>query len=421
MSSTTLTPVSSIEGNIQVPPSKSVTQRVFAAALLAKGTTHVINSGNSSDEKAALEVIKHAGATVIEEGEVLKITSEGIARKDLSVNLGESGLGVRMFTPILALSEHKVSVNAKGSLLNRPMDFFDSVLKELGVEFKSNQGRLPFIMQGPLKPTNITVDGSVSSQFITGLLYAFAASAKQKVSIQVKDLTSRPYLMLTVDVLKHFGIEVQVEVDTFTINPNQIFKPCEIKIEGDWSGAAILMVVAAISGKIQFLNLNLNSAQADRKILAALEKFGAEIQLDADSIIVTKKLAQPFEFDATECPDLFPPLAVLAAFANGKSVIQGTKRLVHKESNRAIALQQELGKLGIIIELQDNKMIISGGTACNGGTTDSHNDHRIAMACAVAALRASSPVTINNSQAIKKSYPEFYGHLGQLGVQIEEA
>ncbi|GIV32743.1 MAG: 3-phosphoshikimate 1-carboxyvinyltransferase [Chitinophagales bacterium] len=420
MMTTTVYPVEEVKGLVNCPPSKSVTQRVLAATLLTHGETRILGWGNSKDEKVALQVIMQAGARVSSVGEVLKICGTTGFPEHLRVTMGESGLSARMFTPILALSKTPVVIEGEGSLLTRPMHFFDHVFQLLAVRFRSHQGKLPFWLQGPLVPKDISVDGSLSSQFITGLLYAFAFAAEKPVSIYVREPVSRPYLMLTLDVLRQFGVHIDFEDNEFRILPGQTFRPCEIRIEGDWSGAAMLMAAAAISGQVELSNLKPDSLQADRAILQVLELYGAHVEITPHKITVTKKEARPFVFDATDCPDLFPVLAVLAAFAGGESVIHGTQRLTFKESNRALTLQQELGKLGIAIRLQGNAMRINGSSACKGGVVDSHQDHRIAMAAAVAALRATQPVTICQSQAVEKSYPAFYDDLQKLGVRVSQ-
>lgn len=415
-----INPSIGIDGTIKIPASKSFGQRSYAAALLVKGETIVHNFGNSDDENAALEIIQQAGAKVnfISENQ-LSIQSDGIIHKDLDVNCGESGLSARMFTPLLSVNSETVNIFAKGTLLSRPMHFFDEVFTDLKVQFESNQGRLPFKMKGPIIPENCVIDGSLSSQFITGLIYAYVASSNtKKVQIEIKNPTSIPYILLTLQVLSEFGVDIKFEKNILFFDGTYVLKPTSVSVEGDWSSASFLLVAAAISGSITIENLDINSSQADKKIIEALRDFGAEVTIQETSVTVVQKERNPFRFDATHCPDLFPPLAVLAMFSEGVSTLKGVKRLANKESNRAVAIEQELGKMGAKIVVENNDMFVKGIDNSKAATVHSRGDHRIAMACAVAALKANGPVKIQEAQAINKSYPAFYEHLALLTGEV---
>lgn len=412
-----------ISGTILAPASKSVMQRACAAALLRNGKTIIKNSGKSNDDKAALDIIQSLGATVNVDDIQLEIISEGINVVSERINCGESGLSCRMFTPIAALSNKNIQIHGCGSLLKRPMNFFENILPQLNVKVISNDGCLPMSVQGPLLPRNIEVDGSLSSQFLTGLLMAYSAANACGVSIKVNDLKSKPYIDLTLQVLKDFGLKVPENknyAEFYFASQAHILPANKIEyfVEGDWSGAAFLLVAAAISGKVIVKGLNINSCQADKMIIDVLKQSGASIYIQQDQIEVVASALKPFHFDATDCPDLFPPLVALAAYCEGVSVIEGTSRLSHKESNRAITLQEEFSKLGINIELKNNLMYIYGGGPIKSGIVHSHHDHRIAMATAVAALKADGEVIIENADAINKSYPNFFEHLKLLGTTI---
>ncbi|GAC1443872.1 MAG: 3-phosphoshikimate 1-carboxyvinyltransferase [Sediminibacterium sp.] len=415
---------SSIAGTIRAAASKSSMQRACAAALLHKGQTIIVNPGKSNDDKAALDVIQKLGATVEStEGGDIVVHSNGIHPVNSEINCGESGLGIRMFTPIAALSKQAITINGTGSLLTRPMHFFDEILPKLGVDIRSNGGRLPLQIQGPLQPANIEVDGSLSSQFLTGLLMAYGAAGADGVTITVKDLKSKPYIDLTLQVMKHFGWEVRhAGYEQFYFKKLQAasHKLQAYTVEGDWSGAAFLLVAGAIAGDITVKGLDISSTQADKAILQALSACGCRLSVKPGEIEIGPLPLKAFHFNATDCPDLFPPLVALAACCEGTTVIEGAERLTHKESNRAVTLQQEFGKLGIGITLQGDLMLVKGGTGLKGATVHSHHDHRIAMACAVAALKASGEVVIEAAAAINKSYPDFYEHLEVLGAVVKE-
>lgn len=415
---------SDIKGSVQAPTSKSSMQRGCAAALLAKGKTVIKHPGHSNDDKAAMDTIQKLGAKLEDGGNELVITSEGVQPVSAEINCGESGLGIRMFTPLAALSEKEIIINGTGSLVTRPMDFFDEIFPQLGIKIRSNDGKLPLHIQGPLKPANIEVDGSLSSQFLTGLLMAFAAARAKDVTITVLDLKSKPYIDLTLQVMKHFGWEVENKDYKEFYFPSSAVALAKAErnytVEGDWSGGAFLLVAGAIAGNITVNGLDVQSTQADKAVLQALIQSEASISIQDEQIEIGPAVngLKAFHFNATECPDLFPPLVALAAYCNGTTVIEGVKRLTHKESNRALTLQEEFGKMGITIELQDDLMLIKGGNGVNGALVHSHHDHRIAMACAVAALKANGDMTIEEAEAINKSYPDFYDHLKLLNAGI---
>ena len=409
-----------IKGTITAPTSKSAMQRACAAALLRGGETVLHNPGVSDDDEAALDIIQQLGAHVTKRDKVVVINSNGVSPVADEINCGESGLSSRMFTSIAALSEEQIKITGKGSLVKRPFSFFTEVLPQLHVICESNSGFLPLTIKGPLRPANIEIDGSLSSQFLTGLLFAYSAAGAGDVTISVKDLNSKPYIDLTLQVMKDFGLPVPVNnsYQSFYFtnqrvnrSTNQLFN---YTVEGDWSGAAFLLVAGAVAGEISVQGLNSFSSQADKAVLLALMQTGAGMSIEEKQINVRRAKLKPFQFNATDCPDLFPPLATLAAYCEGTSVIEGVHRLTHKESNRALTLQEELGKMGVDIVLQDDLMIIKGGKKLKGTTVSSRHDHRIAMACAVAALGAEGNTVIESAEAVNKSYPQFWEHLRYL-------
>ncbi len=402
-------------------------QRACAAALISQAKSHVFNPGSSNDDLAALRVIRGLGAVVenFSDGSLL-IESSGIKPVNDFVNCGESGLGIRMFAPLVALSPHTITIEGEGSLLNRPMDFFDEIFPGLGVEVSSNMGKLPIQVKGPLIPSNIHTDGSLSSQFLTGLLMAYAAADAKDVSIEVSNLKSRPYIDLTLSVMREFGLKVPENrnYQEFYFSSEPWVKPSgriEYTVEGDWSGGAFLLVAGAIAGQATVSGLNPDSTQADKAILQALNDSGVPVFIRKNEIRIGDSRPvqlKSFHFDATDCPDLFPPLVALASVCHGSSFIKGVSRLAHKESNRALTLQEEFSKLGVDILISDDVMGIKGIAVLKSATVHSRHDHRIAMAAAVAALRAEGPVQIEKADAINKSYPAFFDDLAGLGVSV---
>jgi len=409
-------------------------QRACAAALISKCKSIIKNPGHSNDDQAALEIIKTLGCEwSVANGELIVDSANSLIysplttdQSPISINCGESGLGIRMFAPILALSKNQIIIDGEGSLLNRPMDFFDEVLPQLGVEIISNNGKLPLKIKGPIRPKNIEIDGSLSSQFLTGLLFAYAASEAKDVAIKVNNLKSKPYIDLTLKVMHDFGLNVPKNINEnygefyFSSTTNYKLQTTNYTVEGDWSGGAFLLVAGAIAGNITVKGLDINSTQADKKIIEALKDCGTNIFVHDNKIEISNPLLgiRGFYFDATDCPDLFPPLVALAAYCKGETIIKGAGRLAHKESNRALTLQEEFGKMGVEIKLHKDEMIIKGAGKITGATVRSRHDHRIAMACAVAALKADGETNIEDAEAINKSYPDFYGHLQSLGASV---
>jgi 3-phosphoshikimate 1-carboxyvinyltransferase len=414
---------SQLKGTIQAPASKSSMQRACAAALLKKGETIIHNPGHSNDDKAALDIIKKLGAEIEFQHTDLKIKSKGVNPVADTINCGESGLSIRMFTPLVAVCDREIIITGEGSLLNRPMNFFDEILPQLNVKIKSNNGKLPLVVWGPLLPSNIEIDGSLSSQFLTGLLMAYAAADAKNVSIKVANLKSKPYIDLTLDILKQFGLQVPVNnnyKEFYFKGPAQLslHESIQYTVEGDWSGGAFLLVAGAIAGPITVRGLDLTSSQADKAIIDALMSANAGIAIEAKGIKIHPAKMNGFNFDATDCPDLFPPLVALAAYCNGETKITGVGRLTHKESNRAVTLQAEFGKMGVKIEWEEDVMIIQGVNKVNGAVVNSHHDHRIAMACGIAALKAEGETIIEEAGAVKKSYPYFFNDLKSLGASV---
>jgi 3-phosphoshikimate 1-carboxyvinyltransferase len=416
---------SRISGTVSAPTSKSAMQRACAAALLKGGETVLHNPGISDDDQAALDIIRQLGATVAQKDDTIIITSRsGVQPVSNAIDCGESGLSVRMFTSISALSNETIIIGGRGSLLKRPLSFFNEVLPKLGVQCQTSNGILPLKIQGPLQPRDIVVDGSLSSQFLTGLLFAYSGADASDVTITVKNLNSKPYIDLTLKVMEDFGLKTPENSNygEFYFAKRSIAEfnhtSFNYTVESDWSGGAFLLVAAAISGNAVVKGLDFFSTQADKAILQALRQSGAIVDITANHIEIGESKLKAFDFDATDCPDLFPPLVALASYCEGTSVIEGIHRLTHKESNRALTLQEEFRKLGVEISFHDDSMLIEGGRGLNSARVSSRHDHRIAMACAVAALKANGQVIIDDAEAVNKSYPQFWEHLQKLNAGL---
>ncbi|MES2798999.1 MAG: 3-phosphoshikimate 1-carboxyvinyltransferase [Bacteroidota bacterium] len=406
---------SQIEGNVIVPPSKSDAQRALIAALLSHGKSTIHNLGNSADVLNVLRLAKKMGAIVISENP-LEIYGMQELQFSGKFNIGESGLALRVLTTAFALNAAQVSISGRGTLNKRSMLFFDEVLPSFGVDFKSNNGFLPFELNGELKACDISLDGTQSSQYITGLLMALPL-VQGTSRINVENLISKPYIEMTLKTLQKFGVLIESKnLKEFIIPGNQKYLETDYYVEGDWSAASYWLVAAALGGAIKVQGVSMSSLQADKKLLSALLAANCVVNFELDGIVVDGSKRKAFSFDATDCPDLFPSLVTLAAFTEGTTTIQGANRLQNKESDRAKVLIKEFAKLGVQIVKVDDTLVIDGKNEVNGGVINSHHDHRIAMCFGIAGLFSEAPITIKNAEAVHKSYPDFWQDVARLSV-----
>jgi 3-phosphoshikimate 1-carboxyvinyltransferase len=405
-----------IDGHVDAPSSKSDMQRGVAAAFLARGESHLLNPAYAEDGLAALRAAASLGAIVRLSKEHVIIVG-GQARRGGRADCGESGLCIRMFAPIAALGSDEVELVASGSLRARPMEMVEAALRALGASCSTANGKPPVRVRGPLRGGDIAVDGSVSSQLLTGLLLALPCCEQDSV-LRVSGLESRPYVELTLRTAAAFGVEIRhdAELTRFEIRGGQAYRPRTWRVEGDWSGAAFLLVAGALAGSVDISGLDPFSAQADRAVLGALRAAGARVEEGADRIRVEAGQLCAFELDATDCPDLFPPLVALACSCEGTTRLHGAGRLRHKESDRAAALVEEFGKLGAQLVVDGDTLCVVGGRL-HGGAVGSHGDHRMAMALAVAALRTREGVDLDGEGCVVKSYPDFFEHLDAIRVK----
>ena len=406
-----------LKGEILIPPSKSDSQRAILCAGLADGKSILKNCGESDDELNMLNTITDLGARIQHiDSNSIEIYGIHTFPKSKTIQVGESGLGLRLLTSICAVHDGEFILEGSGTLVKRPMNFFDTTFPKLGVDFSSNNGFLPFKIKGPMQATSLIVDGSQSSQYISGLLLAFPL-LNGTTYLRVENLKSIPYLEMTLKTLKTFGITIENQnFEEFIIGGNQHYLPVEYTIESDWSSASYWIIAAALGSDILIKGLSMSSLQADKKILEALAIANCTLINFENGFKVEGENRKPFHFDTTHCPDLFPALTTLAAFTSGVSTIEGVHRLSTKESDRGEALQREFQKLGIKIEFQEDKMMIHGQSAIAGGSVISHHDHRIAMCLGIAGVFTNSPVIIQDAEVVAKSYPNFWNDLKELSL-----
>lgn len=408
---------SRLKGIVEAPPSKSLTQRAIVAGLLANGTTLIRNPSFCNDSLAAISMAEALGARVLKESDSIIIEQGRVSDSPVELHCGESGLALRMFSPVAALLSDHVSLTGEGSLVKRPVAMITEALSQLRVTVSTNKGLLPVTLRGRLRGGRAVIDGSTGSQLLTGLLMALPLAGSDS-EIEVSNLKSRPYISLTLELLSDFGVFVENRgFSHFIVPGNQSYQAREYNVEGDWSGASFLLVAGAVAGTVTVSNLRTDSKQADMSIMQALRDAGCRLTVNGDRVMAERSELRAFTFDATDCPDLFPPLAALAARCSGTSRIRGVSRLVHKESDRAGAIAGVLGAMNIRSRIEGDEMIIDGGEV-RGAVVSSHNDHRIAMMATVMALTATGEVTIAGAGAVAKSFPDFYEAMTRLGTQV---
>ncbi|MDE6446498.1 MAG: 3-phosphoshikimate 1-carboxyvinyltransferase [Alistipes sp.] len=409
-------PPGRVAGALTPPCSKSYAQRALAASLLSEETSVLHNVEFCDDTRSAMRCIEALGARTERIDDRTLSIRGGLAPRSRTLHVGESGLAARLFAPIAALWHEPIRIEGEKSLLQRPMSTMIGPLRQLGARVADSDGHLPFEVCGPLRGGTAEVDGSVSSQFVTGLLLALPLAADD-TTLRVCDAVSVPYLDMTVDTAARFGVEIcHNDYSEFYIPGGQKYRGTDFAIEGDWSAAAMLLVAGATAGEVTVRNVSVLSRQADTAVCEALVRAGASVIDEPHSVTAARRELRAFEFDATHCPDLFPALAALAAAAEGVSILRGTSRLRHKECDRAEAIREEYGKLGIEVDLsQEDVMRIRGG-AVRPAVVQSHGDHRMAMSLAVVALRAGGDVTIEGCECVAKSYPDFFRDLHNIRI-----
>jgi 3-phosphoshikimate 1-carboxyvinyltransferase len=396
---------------IQIPASKSDGQRALLAAALAKGTSYIHHLGKSKDELAMLRCIEQLGTKTSWKGEVLKIEGLSTFPSEIALNCGESGLASRLLIAVCAMYPGNFSISGEGSLLQRSMDFYVDLFNEQQLTFTfSENNTLPLQVSGGIKAGEIVVDGSQSSQYISGLLMGLPLLASDSVLV-VENGVSLPYIQMTINTLISFGIVIKQVENRYYIQGNQTYQPITYTVEGDWSSASYWLVASALGQDIQVKGLSFESLQADKALLEVFNIANCTVVQSENCFQMHGNERKSFEFDATHCPDLFPALATFASLIPGISNIKGVHRLQNKESDRGKVLQTEFKKLGVRIELDEDIMHIYGQPSISGGTINAHNDHRIAMCFGVLGMFTKTPIIIDGAEAVIKSYPSFWEEL----------
>ncbi|WP_195268205.1 3-phosphoshikimate 1-carboxyvinyltransferase [Eubacterium sp. 1001713B170207_170306_E7] len=416
-------------GVIEIPPSKSVSHRAVMCAALSQGTSVITNILLSEDITATCKAMETLGAEIkYQENESGRytLTITGVSCPDTegkTIDCGESGSTLRFIIPLLALKARKSRVIGRGRLVCRPMQPYYDIFEEQGITYRKETGgqELPLCFTGNLKPGTYRLNGSISSQFITGLLFALPLLNGDSVIEITTPLESRPYIDITLDVMEKFGIAVANEdYRLFRIAGNQQYKAQDYRVEGDFSQGAFWLVGGILGDKIDCEDLQPASSQGDKAIVEIIQSMGGSVSQTGTGYAAEPGRTHGAVVDVSQCPDLVPVLTVLAALSQGTTEIVGAARLRFKESDRLAAMNEVLTTLGARITEHPEGMTIEGVGHFTGGVVDSHNDHRIAMAAAIASFACQDKLTITGAESVRKSYPDFWKDFRKMGGIIHE-
>ncbi len=412
-----------VSGTVRAIPSKSAAHRLLICAALADKPTHVFCEKESQDIAATVRCLEALGASIWQEGgayRVVPIHRERIPQP-CTLDCGESGSTLRFLVPVVCALGVTATFQMAGRLAQRPMEPLATQLREHGctITHKPDQDRME--VSGQLQPGTFTIPGNVSSQFITGLLFALPLLDRESTLVVEGELESKGYVDMTLSALQTFGITPPKTEDRWTISPSTYASPGTLRVEGDWSNAAPWLCMGILGGEgITVDGMDPQSLQGDKGVCEVLARMGGLISGQDNAISAMPGTLTSTLIDARNIPDLVPVLAAAAATAPGQTQVEGAARLRIKESDRLMTTRQTLNALGGDVEETEDGLIIRGKPRLAGGTVDAQGDHRIAMLAAVASVVCNGPVTITGAEAIRKSYPTFWQELRDLGKEVAE-
>lgn len=408
-----------LDGDISAPPSKSHTHRAFFLASLASGRSVIECPLLSDDTHSTLNACRSMGAEIMM-GEKITIRGGVLHAPTGTVDTGNSGTTMRIFTGLSSMFDSEVVIDGDDSLRKRPMGPLLNALSSMGVGCGSDDGKPPVRITGPNNGGKVSIRGDISSQFISSLMMTAPMLHNDTEITIIGELLSEPYVEMTFSMMRAFGADVDRNGNVFRIRGNTGYKSHDYVVPGDFSSAAFPMVAGALGGRVTVTGLNLSDIQGDREIIEIVKRAGADVSIGNDSVTVCKKDLIGIDADLGNIPDLFPIVAVLLSTAKGTSRLYGAPQLRFKESDRIESTVAMLKTLGADIEGTDDGCVIHGRPELIGGVIDNRNDHRIMMAAAVASLVCREGVEMENAECSSISYPGFIEKMGSIGLRTGE-
>ncbi|MCK5128753.1 MAG: 3-phosphoshikimate 1-carboxyvinyltransferase [Clostridiales bacterium] len=418
---------SRLHGDITAPPSKSMAHRSIIAAALAEGLSFISNIELSDDIMSTIEAVKLLGAKVtlsVDENERIQLAIQGIAGESKErmphINCRESGSTLRFMIPIVLASAGGGIFDGEELLPKRPIDSYEKIFTAQGINWhcQSEKDNLPLKIEGTMKSGEYALPGNISSQYITGLLFALPLlDGDSQITIQ-GNLESASYVDMTIQMLAHFGIQIDKNEDTYIIKGNQQYKQSRYRVEGDWSQAAFLIIAGILGDGTKVHGLDAHSKQGDKAIMDIAQKMGADIKTIDGVVHASKSKLIACDVDVSQCPDLAPAIAAAMSVADGKSTIFGGQRLKVKESDRIMSVTNALNNLGAKVTPTDDGMVIVGKKTLSGTQTDAPADHRIAMMVAAVSQMCNGQFILTGADSVNKSYPSFWDEFVALGGKI---
>ncbi len=410
---------SDIKGRVPAPPSKSYTIRGLMCAALACGESEIINPLRADDTEAAVRVLDNIGVGVARVKDTWRISGGDFHPPEGDLYCGDSAATLRFMTAVCSLVPGKCRLTAGPSLAKRPVGPLVEALQRIGVDCSADNGLAPVVVNGGrLKGGETELPGDVSSQFVSALLLVSPLAGEGMHIRLTTPLKSKPYVAMTLECMAGFGVKVEAsaEMDDFHTS-RQAYQPARYEVEGDWSSASYFLALGAVSGGVETVNLNPQSLQSDRIMLDFLARMGADVKISLDAIKVKRSRLKALRADLSDCIDLLPTMAVLAAVAEGTSELTGISRARIKESDRIAAVREGLEKMEIKVAEEKDRLLITGSNL-KGAVIDSHDDHRIAMAFGILGTLVGS-TTINNAECVRKTFPEFWAILESIGGRLK--